>query len=134
MTDAVKKELPLTAILNWNGQDYELKYTFRMVLKLRAEGIEFPALMRALLLDNTGMVAADRGDEIAIVIAWLLTQAGCPNINAETVYRHILGNREFQKAAFGLMLWAWSHHTKQSENLPKPEALKPEELMTSKST
>lgn len=106
-----------TAVLEWEGKEYELKYSFNIVRRLRGEGIMVPRIFRAITNDAEAVV--DYADDIAYVIAWLLREAGCEGVTDETIFRYSIGNREFQKQCYQLFMWVCAEHFAQSENVPK---------------
>lgn len=112
-----------TVTLEWKGKEYELRYSFSIVRRLRAEGIKVPTIFRAIMADRNQF--AEYGDEIAYTVAWLLREAGCPDVKDEDVWRHGLGDKQFSKACLELFLWVGVNHFAQSENAPtkKPIAL-----------
>jgi hypothetical protein len=112
-----------TVTLAWAGKEYELRYTFSMVRRLRAEGIMVPTIFYAIMKNS--LAAAEYGDEIAYVVAWLLREAGCQDVKDEDIWRHSLGDKAFSKACLELFMWMCVQHFAQSENVPpkKPRAL-----------
>lgn len=106
-----------TAVLVWEGKEYELKYAFSIVRRLRAEGIFVPRMFRAITKDPEA--AVDYADDIAYIVAWLLREAGCDGVTDEDVFRHSLGNQEFQRECYKLFMWVATEHFAQSENVPK---------------
>jgi hypothetical protein len=108
--------------ITWDGKEYELRYTFGIVRRLRAEGLNFPQLFRECMADPN--VAADRGDEIAEVIAWVLREAGAKDVTAEMVWRRSLGLPEFRGQCFALFIWIGTQHFASSDTAPKLVATK----------
>lgn len=109
-----------TVILEWDGKEYELKYSFSIVRRLRSEGIRVPRMFREITTDPE--TAVDWADDIAYIVAWLLREAGCVGVTDEDVFRQGLGDRDFQKKCYDLFMWVATQHFKQSDNLPKPTA------------
>jgi hypothetical protein len=119
-----------TAILEWRGKEYELKYSFNIIRRIRAEGVNIPALYRNIRQNPEGTV--DYMDDIAFVVAWLLREAGVdPVIDAETgerrplkdedVFRECLGDLERFKVVLQLFMWVCNQHFATSENAPRPK-------------
>lgn len=113
------------AVLGWKGQEYPLRYTFTLVRRMRAAGLNLPELYRACVVDP--LVVADRGDEIASMIAWLLRDAGASDVTDEDVWRLSLSDKEFQGNCFSLLVWIVQQHYATSDDAPKqvPPAPKP---------
>lgn len=120
-----------TAILEWRGKDYELKYQFSIIRRIRAEGINIPTLYRQITAQ--GANAVDYMDDIAFVVAWLLREAGVdPVIDPETgerrslkdedVFRECMGDLARFKVVLQLFMWVCNQHFATSENAPRPKA------------
>lgn len=105
-----------TAILEWDGKDYELRYTFSVIRRMRAEEINFPQAFRAIIAD--AQAVADYGDVVASTVAFLLRDAGCPGVTAEEVWRRSLSIPGLQSQCIGLFMWIGTQHFAQSENVP----------------
>lgn len=114
-----------TVVLEWKGKEYELKYTFNIIRRIRSEGINIPQIFRKIMEDNAAV--ADYGDDVAYVVAWLLKEAGCLGVTDEQVWRESLSDPELQKQCFSLFMWIVTEHFAQSDNLPKPSAHKKDE-------
>ena len=102
-----------TCLLEWNGEEYELKYTFKIIRRLRSEGINVPKIFRECMSDKNA--AADYGDEISEMIAFLLKDAGCKNVTGEDVWRSSLSNPDLQSQCFGLLIWIGANHFASSK-------------------
>lgn len=106
-----------TVILEWDGVEYELKYTFSMVRRLKNEGINIAAIFRATQLDP--MSAGDYGDEYAYIAAWLLREAGCP-VSDEDVWRAALADESIMREISRLFIWVVTQHFAHSKEVPPP--------------
>lgn len=119
MTDTAtaKEQSPDVVTLVWDGQEYLLRYTFSIIRRMRAEGINLPMIFRHV--SSNPESAADYADEFAAIVAFLLREAGCPGITAEKVWRAAVGNIEIVRSNYNLFYWVATQHFAQSENLPK---------------
>lgn len=111
----------LTAILEWKGREYELRYSLALVRRVRAEGVNIPRLFREI--SASPINAVDYGDEIALVVASALRDAGAQDVTTEEVWRLSLSDQQFCAQCLQLLLWIGGQHFAVSENVPKnPEA------------
>lgn len=108
--------LNITAQLEWKGKIYDLKYSFDIARRLRAEGVNIVGIYRAITRDPNS--AIDYGDEIAYTIAWLLRQAGAQATDEE-VWRDALANEVTLKQCFGLFNWVCEQHMASSPLAPR---------------
>lgn len=106
----------ITATLAWKGEEYELKYTFDIARKLRAEGVNIGAVYRAVLANPAS--AIDYGDDIAYTIAFLLRRAGA-RATDEEVWRLCLADEQYMRQAFALFSWVCDQHFATSDMAPK---------------
>lgn len=115
-TDTATAKDASVVALEWNGKEYELKYTFSIVRRMRAEGINLPMIFRHI--NKNPELAADYADEFAAIVAFLLREAGCPDVTAEKVWRAAVGNVEIVRNNYNLFYWVAGQHFAQSENVP----------------
>lgn len=111
-----------TAILGWDGEEYELKYTFSIIRRLRAEGLNVTKIFRSINADAGAI--ADYADEIAEIIAWLLREAGCKGVTGEDIWRQSLSDPKLQKECYGLFMWVCTEHFSGPETAPKKKTSK----------
>lgn len=98
-----------TAILEWEGVEYELTYTFSIVRRLRAVGIKVPRIFYAIQEDRNA--AMDYADDICYCIAWLLREAGAKGVTDESVWRWVMADQaERLKIVLGLFFWICGQH------------------------
>lgn len=107
-----------TVVLEWGGKEYELKYKFSIIRRLRNEGVNVPAIFRATQLDP--LSAGDYGDEYAYVTAWLLREAGC-DVTDEEVWRAALADKGVMQEVSRLFLWVVTQHFAHSKEVPPPK-------------
>lgn len=115
----------ITARLVWAGKSYDLKYTFDVARRLRAEGVNIINVYRAITKDPNCSI--EYGDEVAYAVAWLLRQAGCA-VTEEEVYRSMLADVKALQDCFGLFNWICLNHLSVSPIAalaPKVPAEKP---------
>lgn len=108
------------ALLNWRGNDYELRYEFALIRRLRADGVDVPKLYR-LITGNPGG-ATDLADEIAALLSALLRYAGAKDATPEAVWRWTLTSSECTAEAFKVFYWLVGQHYAQPDNLPAGDA------------
>lgn len=109
--------LNITAELEWKGKVYELKYSFDVARRLRAEGVNIIGVYREINRDPG--CAIDYGDDIAYTIAWLLRQAGA-QVTDEEVWRDALQSEATLRQCFGLFNWVCEQHLATSPMAPRP--------------
>lgn len=102
--------------IEWDGVEYEIKYSFRLVQRLKSEGINLPRIFRLTQEDPDS--AGDYGDDVAALICHCLKQAGAP-VDEQKVWRECLSNHDFMAACWSLFLWIATQHYAQSPNAPK---------------
>lgn len=112
----------ISAELEWKGKTYELKYTFDLARKLRADGLNLIATYRAVTSDPAA--AIDYGDEVASIIAWLLRRAGC-DVTDEDVWRYALSDESTLRQCFGLFNWVCGQHMASSSMAPMAQQASP---------
>lgn len=103
-------------VVEWAGEEYEVKYTFKFIQRLKREGINLGRIFRAIQLDPEG--AGAYLDDYAAVTCECLREAGAP-IDVDEVWREALVNPEFAKACAELFMWLVTQHYATSENAPK---------------
>lgn len=111
------------AELEWNGETYELKYTFGVINRLRGEGVNVPAIVRDVRPGGQGQLG-DYTDVMAIMLAFLLREAGA-RVTAAQVWERMKGNADLQAEAFNLFYWLVGEHYAGPETVKKPSAEQP---------
>lgn len=102
--------------IEWEGQEYEIKYSFKLVQRLKSEGVNLPRIHR--LLQQDAGAAGDYADDVAGLICHCLREAGAP-VDEDKVWRECLGNVDFARACWSLFFWLVTQHYAQSPNAPK---------------
>lgn len=103
-------------IVEWDGEPYEVKYTFKFIQKLKATGINIGQLLVQIQKDPAASGAYL--DDYAAVACECLREAGAP-VKVERVWRECLDNPEFAKACAELFMWLVGQHYASSANAPK---------------
>lgn len=111
-----------TAIIEWQGVEYELKYSFNLIRRLKSEGLNVVKIYRELY--NDPAAGSDYLDDVACIFAYLLKEAGCKDVTPETFYAHAVNNPLFTQTVYQLFMWVAVTHLTQSPNIPAPESKK----------
>lgn len=107
-----------TAVIEWEGEEYELKYTFSIVRRLRAAGVNVLRIFRAIQDDVNCTV--EYGDDICYVVAWLLREAGAQGVTDELVWRWALADKRNMVTVVSLFNWICAQHFASSK-VDKPK-------------
>ena len=110
------------AVIEWGGVEYELRYSFGLIRRLKAEGINVAKIFREANKDP--QTAVDNLDDIACMLAFVLREAGCAEVSPERIYERGLTDRAFLQTLFELFMWMSVCHMTQSVNLPGPQSKK----------
>jgi len=106
----------ITQKVEWDGQEYEVKYSFKFMQRLKNSGINVPRIFQAVHADPQG--AGAYLDDYAAVACECLREAGAP-VKVEKVWHECLNNPEFAQACVELFMWLVSQHYATSANSPK---------------
>jgi len=104
-----------TAILEWKGKEYELKYKFSIIRRLRQEGINVPNIFAQIQKDPE--IANSYADEFCAIAAFLLRDAGA-DAKEEDVWNACKSNQDMMIEVCKLFNWVVLQHYAQSENVP----------------
>lgn len=99
-----------------DGEEYELKYSFKMVRKLRNEGINVPAIYRAISEDKDS--AGDYADDFTSIAAILLREAGA-RVNEQELWASCNADAEAMQSVMLLFWWVVSNHYAGPQNVKK---------------
>ncbi len=102
--------------VEWDGQRYEVKYSFKFIQKLKAVGINIGQLLVQVQKDPMGSGAYL--DDYAAIACECLRAAGAP-VKVERVWRACLEDPEFARACVELFMWLVGQHYASSANAPK---------------
>lgn len=104
-----------TAVLDWKGKEYELKYKFSIIRRLRQEGINVPHIFSQIQKDPE--MANSYADEFCAIAAFLLRDAGA-DAKDEDVWAQCKSNQKMMIEVCKLFNWVVLQHYSQSENIP----------------
>lgn len=107
--------------IEWDGVEYELKYSFKIVRRLRAEGINVPQIYRSIASNPDG--AGDFGDDFASIASIILRDHGAA-IKEEDMWRACLGDPDAMAAAARVFYWVVENHF-ASPSSKVPQVKKP---------
>ena len=99
-----------------DGEEYELKYNFKMVRKLRNEGINVPAIYRAIEKDRD--TAGDYADEFTSMAAILLRDAGA-KVTEQDMWASCNSDPQAMMAVMQLFWWVATNHYAGPQNVKK---------------
>lgn len=107
-----------TQMIEWDGKEYEVKYTFKFIQRLKNNGINIAAIYNRITndLDTAGLYL----DDYVNVAFECLKFAGAP-VTAEQLWAGAKQSPEFAAACAELFMWLVSEHYAVSENAPKPK-------------
>ena len=105
----------------WEGEVYELKYTFKIVRRLRAEGINVPQIYRSIAENPNG--AGDFGDDFASIASIILRDHGA-SVKEEDMWKACLADPDAMAAAARIFYWVVENHFAAPES-KMPAAKKP---------
>lgn len=113
--------MSITQRVEWDGVEYEVKYSFKFIQHLKNQGVSIPKIYGAILADPAGSGAYL--DDMAATVYECLLYAGAP-VDIDTVWDHAKVNPQFAKACAQLFMWLVTQHYAASPNAPKPSKKK----------
>lgn len=105
-----------TQRVEWDGVEYEVKYSFKFIQRLKNAGISVPRIYGAIIEDPQG--AGLYLDDYALVTCECLREAGAP-VNIEKVWNAAKTEPDFARACAELFMWLVVQHYSSSANAPK---------------
>ena len=96
-----------------DGEEYELKYSFKMVRKLRNDGINVTAIHRAIEADKDS--AGDYADAFTSMAAILLRDAGA-RVTEEDMWASCNSDPDAMMAVMQLFWWVIANHYAGPQN------------------
>ena len=99
-----------------NEESFELKYNFKMVRKLRSEGINVPAIHRAI--DRDRDCAGDYADEFTSMAAILLRDAGA-KVTEQDMWLSCSNDPDAMMAVMQLFWWVVKNHYAGPQSVKK---------------
>lgn len=103
-------------LIEWGGKQYEVKYSFKFIQRLKAAGISIPRIYGAIVADPQG--AGFYLDDYAIVACECLREAGAP-VEIGQVWDAAKADPDFAAACAQLFMWLVTQHYAVSPNAPK---------------
>jgi len=116
-------------VINFNEKDYEIRYTFDLIRKIKAYGVSLPDTFVNVtkgggdeLFKNSSIYI----DEIIDIISALLRSVGCKEATPEAVHNHFTQQSSLIEAT-GLIMWLGTqyYHISKAVKVEEPEAKKP---------
>ena len=107
--------MSLVQLIEWDGEEYSIKYSFALVQRLKAKGIHVGRIFSQIQSDPNG--AGAYLDDYAATVFECLREAGAP-VKQDVLWRECLGNPEFAAACAQLFMWLVSQHYAASPNAP----------------
>lgn len=95
-----------------DGKEYELKYSFKMIRRMRAQGINVPEIHRMISADNGA--ASDYAADICSMAAILLREVGA-DVTDEGLWHACSADREAMLAVMTLFWWIIGNHYAQPQ-------------------
>lgn len=107
-----------TAILEWRGKEYSLRYSFKLMQRLKAVGINFARLYR-LATANGGADMQDYADEVAMTVAHCLREAGADDATDEAFWEACMTETEYLTEVIRFFMWMGEQYYHASPDAPK---------------
>lgn len=116
-------------VINFNEKDYEIRYTFDLIRKIKAYGVSLPDTFVKVtkgggeeLFKNSSIYI----DEIIDIISALLRAVGCNDATPEAVHNHFTQQSSLIEAT-GLIMWLGTqyYHISKAVKVEEHEAKKP---------
>lgn len=108
MQDTIQFEL--------DGEEYELKYSFKMIRQMRNKGINVPAIHRAI--SENAESASDYADDFVSMAAILLGDAGA-RVSEQDLWQSCNNDQEALLAVMQLFWWVVANHYAQPQGQKK---------------
>lgn len=109
-------------VLEFDGKEYEIRYTFKSIRAMRQAGINVLAIYRSVVSGVGDANLFDYGDEVAEAVAWLLRDAGADKATGEEVWKQTLSSGEGMANLWGAFMFIMNAHMGASESAPRGEA------------
>lgn len=118
-----------SVIIEWDGRDYEYRYTFAEIQRMRARGINFARTYRLVTSDPNATM--DELDQVAEVVHYVLTSCGA-SVSLEEIWERVMTNQKYMEAVFQFFIWLGAQHFRVSPTVageaspgkPKPKSQK----------
>lgn len=110
-----------TTRIEYDGEEYEVKYSFKFIQRLKQANISIPRIYGNIQNDpgNAGFYL----DDYVIVACECLKEAGAP-VKVEEFWEEVKTNPELASACAELFMWLVVQHYSTSANAPKADASK----------
>lgn len=105
--------------IEYDGEEYEVKYSFKFIQRLKQANISVPRIFGAIQNDPAG--AGYYLDDFVIVACECLREAGAV-VTIDTLWDEAKVNPEFSAACAKLFMWLVEQHYATSANAPKGDA------------
>lgn len=102
--------------IEYDGEEYEVKYSFKFIQRLKQANISIPRIYGAITNDPAG--AGFYLDDYVIVAAECLKEAGA-SVKVDELWEEAKTNPELAKACAELFMWLVVQHYATSDNAPK---------------
>ena len=100
----------------FDGEEYELKYSFKMIRRFRNDGINVPAIHRAIADDPNR--ASDYADDIVSMAAILLRESGA-KVTEQELWHTCNTDQDAMVATMQLFWWIIANHYAQPQGVKK---------------
>lgn len=102
--------------VEWDGKDYEVKYTFKFIQRLKSAGVNIAQIFRCIqdAPEDSGAFL----DDYAFVTYEALRAAGAP-VSLDEIWENAKTNVEFSAACAELFFWLVTQHYATSASAPK---------------
>ena len=111
----------MSMIIEYDGEQYEIRYTFSTIRKLRALDVDVPGTFRAI--QEAPERAPDFADVYAAAVCHLMQAAGAPVTEPE-VWESVKTDPAFSAECGRVFMWLVTEHYASSANAPKPKKKK----------
>lgn len=109
-----------SAILEWEDRDYELRYSFKLVRKLKAAGLSFPSIYATVTANPDSPL--DWADDVACVTAFFLREAGALTASDEAVWNACTQEPERMLSMMKFFYWLGAQYYGVSDSIKKKKA------------